>query len=737
MKKILIRKQVCRKTLIFERISKSIAVMKHKWIVMLAAVLVAAPVWAQPYKDRSLSPEERAKDLVSRLNLEEKASLMVHPSAPIEAFGIPEYNWWSEALHGAARNGKATVFPQPIGMAASFDEPLLYQVFTAVSDEARVKNRQARENGHVGQYQGLTFWTPNVNIFRDPRWGRGMETYGEDPYLTGQMGMAVVRGLQGPSDADVLKAHACAKHYAVHSGPEWNRHSFNAQISERDLRETYLPAFKDLVTKADVQEVMIAYNRFRGEPCGANDYLVNTILRGEWGYKGLITSDCWAVSDFYEEGRHGFSPDAVHAVAEAVHTGTDLECGSLYPTRIPEAVAQGLLSEADVDRSLVRLLAARFRLGELDGISPWDETLTEDIVEGKENRALSRKMAQESIVLLQNKGSILPLKTDARIALIGPNADDREMQWGNYNPVPEQTVTLLDAFKARIPGLVSFRACGIVGAEYLPGEELDGAEVLRRLEGIDIVVFAGGISPRFEGEEMKVELPGFKGGDRTDIELPAVQRQLLKTLHDAGKKVVLVNFSGCAIGLEPETESCDAIVQAWYPGEEGGAALADILFGDVVPSGKLPVTFYRDVAQIPDFEDYSMKGRTYRYFEGSPLFAFGYGLSYTTFQYGEARIQGNSIAIPVTNTGSRDATEVVQLYVRRPSDVDGPLKSLRFFRRVEIPAGQTIRVYLPLREETFLGWDESARDMIPLTGEWELLYGGSSDKLQTLEYYRK
>ena len=757
--------------------------MLRKTFYLFFATLVAASALAQPYKDKSLPPEMRAKDLVSRLSLEEKTSLMMHSSAPVEAFGIKAYNWWSEALHGVARNGKATVFPQPIGMAAAFDDPLLYQVFTAVSDEARVKNRQARENGHVGQYQGLTFWTPNINIFRDPRWGRGMETYGEDPYLTGQLGMAVVRGLQGPSDADVLKAHACAKHYAVHSGPEWNRHSFNAVISERDLRETYLPAFKDLVMKADVQEVMIAYNRFRGDPCGANDYLINTILRGEWGYKGLITSDCWAVSDFYEEGRHGYSPDAVHAVAAAVKAGTDTECGNSY-VHIPEAVAQGLLDEADVDRNLIRLMTARFRLGEMDDISPWDQTLTDAIVEGSEHRALSRKMAQESLVLLQNKGNILPLQLGKRIALIGPNADDAQMQWGNYNPIPEQTITLADALRVRVPGLVTFRGCGIVGTEYMPAPnpnnrlsramgmteaemeelakeyaigindiktyvarqeqqqksflpKLDVEAVLKQLEGIDIVVFAGGISPRFEGEEMPVELPGFKGGDRTDIELPQVQRDLLKALHDAGKKVVLVNFSGCAIGLEPETESCDAILQAWYPGEEGGAAIADVLFGDVAPSGKLPVTFYRNIGQLPDFEDYNMKGRTYRYFGGSPLFAFGYGLSYTSFQYGKAKVQGNNIIIPVKNSGKRDATEVVQLYVRRPADAEGPIKSLRAFRRVEIPAGETVKVCLPLEDETFLGWSEEAGDMVPLKGEWELLYGGSSDALQTLKFNRK
>ena len=746
---------------------------------LLALGALAATLSAQPYKDRSLSPEERAMDLVSRLTLEEKASLSMHPSAPVEEFGIKAYNWWSEALHGVARNGSATVFPQPIGMAASFDEPLLYEVFTAVSDEARVKYRQAKENGHIGQYQGVTFWTPNINIFRDPRWGRGMETYGEDPYLTGRMGMAVVRGLQGPADSPVLKAHACAKHYAVHSGPEWNRHSYDAEVSERDLRETYLPAFKDLVTKAGVQEVMTAYNRFRGVPCSANAYLIDTILRGEWGYKGLITSDCWAVSDFYEPGRHGYSPDAVSAVAAAVHAGVDTECGSSY-RYIPEAVERGLLDEADLDRNLIRLFTARFRLGEMDDISLWDD-LPETIVEGPAHLALSRRMAQESIVLLQNRDDILPLKAGARIALVGPNADDAEMQWGNYNPVPKNTVTLLDALRGRIPDIRYVRGCGIVGAEFAPKAdpdnpltlalgksdeeleaiarqyaigiqdirnyvrrqerlrssflpELDVDAVLKELQDIDIVVFAGGISPRFEGEEMPVDAPGFKGGDRTDIELPQVQRDLLKALHDAGKKVILVNFSGCAIGLEPETETCDAILQAWYPGQEGGLAVADILFGDVAPSGRLPVTFYRNVNQLPDFEDYDMKGHTYRYFEGNPLFPFGYGLSYTTFRYKKARIRNQSLIIPVKNTGKRDATEVVQVYVRRTDDPDGPSKTLRAFRRVTIPAGKTIKVCIPLEDETFLWWSGEKQDMVPLPGEYELLYGGSSDQVKALKY---
>ena len=513
-----------------------------KTIQLACAALLLATACTQ-------TPEKRAQKLIAQLTIEEKASLMMHDSQPVEALGIPAYNWWNEALHGVARNGKATVFPMPVAMAASFDEPLVNKVFTAVSDEARVKNRQALESGRVGWYQGVTFWTPNINIFRDPRWGRGMETYGEDPYLTGTLGMAVVRGLQGPSTAEVLKAHACAKHFAVHSGPEWNRHSYNAEVSERDLRETYLPAFKDLVTKADVQEVMIAYNRFRGEPCGASNYLVNTILRGEWGYKGIVLSDCWAIADFYEEGRHGFSPDGPHAAAAAVHNGTDLNCGDTYRF-IPEAVRQGLLDEKDVDRSLERLLAARIRLGELDGnVEPW-ASLPDEIVEGEEHRALSLKMAQESIVLLQNRDDVLPLDPKARIALVGPNANDREMLWGNYNPVPEHSVTLLDALKERVENLVYYKGCELVGDDI-------SAE---RLDEYDVVVFAGGISPKLEGEEMDVPLPGFKGGDRESIELPEVQRHLLQALHYAGKKVVLVNFSGSAMGLEPETQSCDAIL---------------------------------------------------------------------------------------------------------------------------------------------------------------------------------
>ena len=761
--------------------SNDAATMKKTLLTftLIAGALLAGRAQTLPYQDKTLPAELRAADLLKRLTLEEKASLTLNGSPAIPRLGIRQYNWWNEALHGVARNGSATVFPQAIGMAASFDEELIEDVFTAVSDEARVKNRMA-DRDNVRIYQGLTFWTPNINIFRDPRWGRGMETYGEDPYLTGRLGMAVVRGLQGPDDSPVRKAHACAKHFAVHSGLESNRHKFDAQVSERDLRETYLPAFKDLVTKAHVQEIMTAYNRFRGLPCAASDYLVQKILREERKYDGMVVSDCWALADFYEKGRHETVDNAVMAAAMAVHNGVDVECGQAY-VNIPEAVRSGLLSEADLDRNVLRLLTQRFKLGEMDGTSPWDY-LDPSIVEGPAHRALSLKIARESLVLLQNRHDILPLKPGARIALIGPNADDAEMQWGNYNPVPKSTFTLLDALRKRIPDLVTFRACGIIGNEYMPKPQgrfaemadmtdeqleaiakqyaignvndiknyvarerksresylpaLDVPAVLKQLEGIDIVIFAGGISPRFEGEEMPVQVPGFAGGDRTDIELPAVQRELLQALHKAGKKVVFVNFSGSAIGLEPETESCDAILQAWYPGQEGGTAIADVLFGDVAPSGKLPVTFYKNVAQLPEVEDYDMEGHTYRYFRGQPQFEFGYGLSYTTFRYGKPKASKGVLTVPVTNAGSRDAVETVQVYLRKPDDKAGPVKTLRAFRRVSVPAGQTVTVRIPLDDETFLWWDEKAQDMVPVHGKYELMVGGSSadSNLKRLKY---
>ena len=754
--------------------------MKRITLIFIILIMSAFSVIAQSdgavYQDKSLSAEVRAADLLKRLTLEEKASLMVYEASAIKRLDIKQYNWWNEALHGVARNGSATVFPQPIGMASSFDDALLLEVFTAVSDEARVKYRIAAREGDIDRYEGVTFWTPNINIFRDPRWGRGMETYGEDPYLTAILGSAVVRGLQG-TGTDILKTHACAKHFAVHSGSEFNRHSYNAVVSERDLRETYLPAFKELVTKAGVKEVMTAYNRFEGTPCGASSKLVKNILRGEWGYKGLVVSDCWALNDFYENGRHNYVDSPAAAAAAAVRNGMNVECGETF-RYIPEAVSQGLLTEEEVDDCLFLQLVERYRLGEMDGISEWD-SLSEDIVEGEEHRGLSLRMARESMVLLQNKGGILPLSKDAKVALIGPNADDVEMMWGNYNAIPRQTTTLLAALKERLgEGLVYDRACGILDSKYVlestggidltdvteeqiealaqryavsPREirnmarqfnrmkenfypDPDIPALLKKLSGVEVVVFAGGISPRLEGEEMPVKCPGFVSGDRSDIELPDVQRRVLKALHEAGKKVVLVNFSGSAIGLVPESESCDAILQAWYPGQEGGTAIAEILYGDVNPSGKLAVTFYRNVEQLPDFEDYNMEGHTYRYFRGNPLYPFGYGLSYTTFEYGQASVKKGELVFKLKNTGRKDGTEIVQLYVSRPDDKKGPVKTLRAFRRVDVPAGKSVTVRLPLKDEMFEWWNGESGRMEVRQGDYILHYGASSAELKTLEY---
>lgn len=713
--------------------------------VLLAGALMSACQQKLPYQDASLSPEERAADLVQRLTLEEKVSLMQNNSSAVPRLGIKPYEWWNEALHGVARNGLATVFPQAIGMGAAFNDSLLHVVFTAVSDEARAKNHIARRDSSYKRYEGLTFWTPNINIFRDPRWGRGQETYGEDPYLTGQLGMAVVRGLQGPENSQYDKAHACAKHYAVHSGPEWNRHSFNAEnIDPRDLWETYLPAFKDLVQKAGVKEVMCAYNRFEGSPCCNSDRLLMQILRDEWGYEGLVVSDCGAINDFYVKGRHETHEDEADASSAAVLSGTDLECGSVYKS-LADAVRQGKIKESDLDRSVSRLLKARFELGEMDETTPWD-AIPDSVVNCRIHQALALRMARESMTLLQNKNNLLPLKAGMTVALVGPNANDSVMQWGNYNGFPSHTVTLLEALRKRLSEEQLIYVPGALYAEgFVPKHKkdeieqtkpLDAASLLKQVGRADVVVFAGGISPLLEGEEMKVNVQGFKGGDRTDIELPAIQRQLLKALKAAGKKVVFVNFSGSAVGLEPETQTCDAILQAWYPGEAGGTAVADVLYGDYNPAGRLPVTFYKNVGQLPDFQDYSMKGRTYRYFEGTPLFPFGHGLSYTTFAYGKAEVKDGCLLVPVTNTGSMDGDEVVQLYLNRPDDANGPRKTLRAFKRVHIPAGATRTVSLPLTEETFNWWDTATNTVHPLKGSYKLLYGGSSDDraLQTMMY---
>ncbi len=834
-----------------------------------------------PYKDPNLSATERAKDLCGRLTLEEKAQLMLDESPAIPRLGIKKFFWWSEALHGAANMGNVTVFPEPVGMAASFNPDLLYKVFDATSTEFRAQyNHRMLNGGEDEKFHSLSVWTPNVNIFRDPRWGRGQETYGEDPYLTSQMGCAAVRGLQGPEDSKYRKLWACAKHYAVHSGPEYTRHSANLiDIEPRDLWETYLPAFKTLVQDAKVREVMCAYQRLDDEPCCGNARLLQQILRDEWGFKYLVVSDCGAVSDFYTS--HKSSSDAVHGSAKAVISGTDVECGYAYAYRsIPEAVRRGLLSEQEVDKHVIRLLEGRFDLGEMDDpkLVSWSQ-IPYSVMDSKPHRQLSLDMARQSIVLLQNKGNVLPLaKNKEKIAVIGPNADDEPLMWGNYNGTPNHTVTILDGIKAKqrkiihidgcdrtydkvmeclmatqctqngrkglrgtfwnntkmegqpvttqyyttplavttagmhnfAPGVnledfsakyettftpttsgeyvINVEGCGDFGL-YIDGERkmhhhtwrttptrtaiqaeaghsynievrfqyvktwganmkidiakehpIDYAAVIQQLNDVQTVVFVGGISAGLEGEEMPVSIEGFKGGDRTSIELPKVQRNFLRALKEAGKTVIFVNCSGSAMALQPETETCDAIIQAWYPGQEGGTAVADILFGDCNPSGKLPITFYKNTEQLPDYEDYSMKGRTYRYFDDA-LFPFGYGLSYTTFKVGTAQLNlkkdgTGDITIPITNTGSRDGEETLQVYIRNTADPDAPLKTLRAFQRIDVKAGATENAVLMLTPQSFEFFDPESNTMRTLPGKYEILYGTSSrnQDLQTINF---
>ncbi|UKK58463.1 glycoside hydrolase family 3 C-terminal domain-containing protein [Prevotella communis] len=856
--------------------------MKRKTlIVTLLTVSLGMQAQVLPYQNPSLSAKERAKDLCSRLTLEEKAKLMLDESPAIPRLGIKKFFWWSEALHGAANMGNVTVFPEPIAMAASWNPGLVYKVFDTASTEFRAQynHRMHDLKGEDEKFHSLSVWTPNVNIFRDPRWGRGQETYGEDPYLTSVMGVQVVKGLQGPEDAKYRKLWACAKHYAVHSGPEYTRHTANlTDVSPRDMWETYMPAFKTLVQDAKVREVMCAYQRLDDDPCCGSQRLLQQILRDEWGFEYLVVSDCGAVSDFYES--HKSSSDATHASAKATIAGTDVECGYGYAYRsIPEAVKRGFITEAEVDKHVIRLLEGRFDLGEMDDPSlvEWSK-IPYSAMSTKESANLSLDMARQSIVLLKNSDSVLPLKKNSeKIAVIGPNADNTPMMWGNYNGQPNHTITILDGIKAKQKKLFYAPGCdltydkvleSLLGSQcsfegkkgikgtfwnnrkmegkpvttqyytqplavttfgmhnfapgvqledfsakyetvftpneageyvvnvdgcgqfelYLNGERqfhhriwrttpnhivinaekgksynievrfshvptynanlainiakeypIDYQTIINQLKGINKVIFVGGISPALEGEEMPVDIDGFKGGDRTHIELPKVQRDFLKALKDAGKTIIFVNCSGSCIALEPEIKTCDAIVQAWYPGQEGGTAVADVLFGDYNPSGKLPVTFYKNSNQLPDYEDYSMKGRTYRYFTDA-LFPFGYGLSYTNFEITKAGVEKNgtnptdwTLTAEVANTGKRDGAEVVQVYIRNLQDADGPLKTLRGFERINVKAGGTATATIQLNKQSFEFWDAESNTMRVKPGKYEILVGTSSDEKNARE----
>ena len=826
-----------------------------------------------PYLNPELSWEVRVADLLSRMTLEEKVSQMVHDAPAIERLGIPKYNWWNECLHGVARAGLATVFPQAIGLAATWDTKLLYRVSTAISDEARAKHHHFVRQGKRNIYQGLTFWSPNINIFRDPRWGRGMETYGEDPYLAGRLGVAFVRGLQG-NHPRYLKTVATPKHYAVHSGPEPDRHTFNARVDERDLRETYLPHFEACVKEGGAFSIMCAYNRFRDKACCGSPFLLTRILRLEWGFEGYVVSDCGAIYDIYNN--HKIVPTAPEAAALAVKAGCDLNCGQTYRTLV-KAVEKGLLSEEDIDRAVRRLFLARFRLGMFDPPEMVPYTaIPYSVVDCAEHRELAREAARKSIVLLKNEGNILPLSRRIRtLAVIGPNANDVEVLLGNYNGTPADPITPLAGLKQKvspqtkviyavgcdwaeglsyleiIPPEYFFcqwqgkRVQGLVGeyfdnrrltgqplftrldpglefnwwdgapderldddnfgvrwtgelvpprsGEYYLGGEgfngfriyLDGeliaefnsshhprqihrkiflegqrpyrlkveffersgdahlrllwkvpgrdllAEALEAARQAEAVVLFMGLSPRLEGEEMKVEVAGFKGGDRLTLELPLRQQELIKAVAALKKPTILVLLNGSALAVNWSAAHLPAILEAWYPGQAAGEAIADVLFGDYNPAGRLPVTFYKSVDQLPPFTDYRMENRTYRYFRGEPLFPFGYGLSYTRFHYSDLQVPKKvragekvKVSVVVSNIGQRAGEEVVQLYLRDlEASVPVPIRSLKGFKRIHLQPGKKKRVFFELKPEDLSVLDENWYRVVE-PGWFEVSLGG-------------
>jgi beta-glucosidase len=845
----------------------------------------AQATYEYPFRNPNLSAQERIDNLLGLLTPEEKIGMMMNNSRPVARLGIPAYNWWSEALHGVARAGLATVFPQAIGMAATWDVAGHQYVFETISDEARAKYYQAVQRGNRAIYNGLSFWTPNINIFRDPRWGRGQETYGEDPWLTTRLGVAAVKGLQG-NDPNFLKTHACAKHFAVHSGPEWNRHSYDAVVSKRDLWETYLPAFKALVQEANVREVMCAYNAFEGQPCCGSNVLLTDILRNQWGYNGMVVSDCGAINDFYNKNAHKTHADAAAASSDAVLHSTDLECGDSY-NQLNTALKEGRITVAQLDVSMRRVLQGWIELGMLDAEdrTPW-KGMPYSLVDSPEHRAAALVEARKSMTLLKNEYNVLPLSKKIRkIAVIGPNANDSVMQWGNYNGFPSSTVTILAGIRNELPGveviynkgcdlvepwvrtslygnllseakgekglLVEFfnnnklegtpaarlvnpvaihynssggtvlapgvnrtntscRVSGILVAPYTGEIELyarasescklyfDGAEVrsqtrrgapmlytvqvkkgkkyairleqfqttrnveidlavnkrsevdftelVKRIKGVDAVVYAGGLSPQLEGEEMPVNAEGFRGGDKVSIDLPTVQRRMLQALRKTGKPVVFVLCTGSALALEQDEDNYDALLCAWYGGQSGGTAVAQVLFGDYNPAGRLPVTFYKTLDQLDSnlskngdpakqgFENYDMTGRTYRYMKEAPLYPFGHGLSYSTFRYGKPEYsntvvkasEGFSMVVPVTNMSDRPGEEVVQVYVRRNDDPLAPVKSLRAFSRVPITPHNTAKVTLNLTPESFAFYDEAVGGLAYKPGRYTIFYGGSS-----------
>ena len=823
-----------------------------------------------PFQDASLSTDERVSDLVSRLTIQEKVSQLFNHSASIERFGIPAYNWWNECLHGVAAAGKATVFPQAIGMAASFDENMVFRIATAISNEARAKNNFFRKNNITSIYTGLNFWSPNINIFRDPRWGRGQETYGEDPFLTSRMGVNFVKGLQG-DNPKYFKTIATAKHYAVHSGPEFTRNSDNVFVNDYDLYNTYLPAFKSLVKEANVQSVMCAYNRFRDKPCCGSDLLLSNILRKEFGFTGYVVSDCGAISDFYQPNHHNLVKTSNQALGWSLATGTDLNCEEtkgFLVKNLDSAITAGIVNETDINRSLKRIFSARFKLGMFDPNGAGDYSkIPISVLGSAENQKTALEAAKKAYVLLKNDG-ILPLDKDKKIALIGPNIDNIDIIIANYNGTPINPITPLKGLQQKLgsknvlyapgcpltPGV--YGNMSVVGtenffhlkknivtkglkAEYFTSTDFTGNPAITRIDpnldfywkkspinnlleenfsirwkgllipenagkyyfesgfnlkikingveptsaGVelekgkqyefaaefisqpyfwgntleptaklfwvnssldykkqaleiaqkaDVIVFCGGISAKLEREAIpSLDIEGFSHGDRTDIKLPKVQEDLLAELYKTGKPIVYVNFSGSAVAFNWESEKLPAVIQGFYPGEATGTALASILFGETNPSGRLPLTFYKSISDLPDYKNYNMKGRTYRYFEGKPLFEFGFGLSYTTFSYKNLQISNKVVrdsqilvSVEVANTGKVAGEEVVQVYLAdKTSKSNSEIRSLVAFKRVSLAAGETKSVSFTISKDQLSKFDAEFKPVI-LPGEYLLSVGG-------------
>jgi len=710
--------------------------MKKLFYTLAVSIMFISPVVAQkkydyPFRDPSLSIEERVNDLVSRLTLDEKVAQMLNATPAIDRLGIPAYDWWNECLHGVARTPfKVTSYPQAIAMAATFDTAAMKTMGDYTSEEGRaIYNESMRRHDHH-RYLGLTYWTPNINIFRDPRWGRGQETYGEDPFLTATMAKAFVTGLQG-NDPKYLKAAACAKHYAIHSGPEPSRHVFDVNVSEHDLWDTYLPAFHELVVNAKVAGVMCAYNAYAGQPCCGSDKLMIKILRDDWKFSGYITSDCGAIDDFWQ--RHKTDSTAEDAATNAVLHGTDVECGNFTYKTLAKAVHDGKLSEKDLDASLRRLFKIRFRLGMFDppALVKYAQ-VPAAALESQSHRDHALKMARESIVLLRNESHLLPLsKSVKKIAVLGPNADNANTQLGNYNGEPSVVTTVLQGIKKKLRNTTAVFYSKATSFVDTTGP--DFSKLIDSVRDADVLVYVGGISPRLEGEEMPVSQRGFSGGDRTTIALPSVQTQFLKALKATGKPVVFVLMTGSAIAIPWEAENVPAILNAWYGGQSIGTAVADVLFGDYNPSGRLPVSFYKGDSDLPPFDDYSMANRTYRYFKGDVLYPFGFGLSYTSFHYADLHLSKSSAypnepvtaELSVTNSGKYRAEEVVQLYITHTGVNYAPLSALKGFQRVSLSPGESRKIVFHISPDLLRLVDEKGNSEF-LPGPANIIVGGCS-----------